>query len=412
VILWDHGGGVNGGFGPDDMTGSKLSVADISQTLKQAAGQAMRFEIVGYDACLMATAEVAASLYQVSNYMVASRDIEDSLSWAYVLFLTYVTTNPGVGGMEIGTNIVDTYVAKLAAAGQQSFTLSVVDLSKAKALVDATEAFSTALAPYAARQDGWKQIAQARVRSLDWYTNPLTKLSVDLVDMHTFVFKVVDYVNKSIAPDDALTGAGIALGNAIESAVAYNKATGSDVAATGLTLYFPASVRAYPDKKYPANTMVGGLPYFASLYTGATNGLVKSYYDFYLANREALQATVTMSGTSADSLTATINNDFDNVIAVNQSASCKVYGPDGEITPAPPCFHAMQNVQGATAIPGGKWLVTFSKTAEWPYLTDGAAHSFPVAMIPDQLAGTGSAISTNTWFRCSRGTATLVRSAT
>jgi hypothetical protein len=51
------------------------------------------------------------------------------------------------------------------------------------------------------------------------------------------------------------------------------------------------------------------------------------------------------------------------------------------------CFYAMQNVQGATAIPGGKWQVTFSKTAEWPYLTDGAAHSFPVAMIPDQLAG-------------------------
>jgi hypothetical protein len=388
VILWDHGGGPNGGIGDDRVTRSVLSVADISQTLKEAAGKGMSLEVVGFDACYMATAEVAASLYQVANYMVASQDIESSLSWAYVPFLTYVTTNPGVGGKEIGINIVDTYVAKLTNAGKDSLTLSVVDVSRTKALVDATNAFSTALAPYAVRQDGWRQIARARWRSLDWGTNPIKNEDSDLVDMRTFVMKVVDNINELIQPDEALTGAGIALDDAIESAVVYNKATGSNHAATGLTVYFPASVGAYPDQKYPENTMIGKVPYFAKDYTDGESGLVKSYHKFYVDHEADQLATVTMSGTPADPLAATINNYFYNVIAANQSASCNVYDAESyQFTPPPPCFYAMQDAPGSTAIPGGKWLVTFSNTAEWPYLTDGAGHSFPVPMIPEQLAG-------------------------
>jgi hypothetical protein len=401
VVLWDHGGGVNGGFGPDEITNPPrpetgplppqlgvIKVSGISHALSKVSTDLnVKFEIAGFDACLMATGEVAASLASSSRYMVASQDIEPGSGWDYTPFLKYVSDNPNVSGEDIGREIARTYVAKQLASNNASVTLSVTDLSKVTALVEATDAFATALGPYAARQDGWKQIAQARVRSLDWYTAPLLKLADDLVDMHTFVFKVVDFINKSIAPDDALTGAGLALGNAIEAAVVHNVATGSNVAATGLTLYFPASVSAYPAKNYPANTTVDDLPYFARVYTNATNGLVKSYYDYYLANTAALHATVTMDRSPANSLAATINNDFDNVIAANQSASCKLYGPNGEITPAPPCFHAMQAVQGATQIPGGKWQVTFSNTAGWLHLTDGAGNSFPVAMIPDQLAG-------------------------
>jgi hypothetical protein len=135
-------------------------------------------------------------------------------------------------------------------------------------------------------------------------------------------------------------------------------------------------------------TSVSGSPFFASRYTNATDGLVKSYYTFYKNNTPALEATVTMNGTPADPLAATINNDFYNVIAANQASSCKVYDKNGAVvTPAPPCFYAMQAVQDFTIIPGGKWQVTFSNAAEWPHLTDGAGHSFPVAMIPDQLPG-------------------------
>jgi hypothetical protein len=388
AILWDHGGGVNFGIGRDDITNSKMSVADISQTLKQATVQGMKLEIVGFDACVMATAEVAASLYQISNYMVASQDNVPQLSWSYEPFLNYVTTNPSVGGKEIGTKIVDAYVEKMKANRIESATLSVVELSKTKALVEATDAFSTALAPYAARQDGWRQIARARWRSLDWGTNPMTGATTDLVDMRTFVSKVVENITELVQPDDALTGAGIALGDAIESAVVYNKATGSDDAATGLTLYFPASLWAYPDSAYPANTTVGGVPYFANAYTDGTSGLVKTYFEFYRVNIPALQVTVTMNGTPADPLSATISSYFYNVIAANQSASCKVYDLESfQLTPPPPCFYAMQDVPSTTAIPGGASQVTFSNTAGWPHLTDGAGHSFPVPLIPEQLMG-------------------------
>jgi hypothetical protein len=96
-----------------------------------------------------------------------------------------------------------------------------------------------------------------------------------------------------------------------------------------------------------------------------------------------------MAGTPADPLAATINNDFDNVIAANQSSGCTVYfGPSTvAATPAPACFYAMQSVNAATQVPGGQWQVTFSNTAGWPQISDASGTFYPIPMIPDQLAG-------------------------
>jgi hypothetical protein len=386
VVLWDHGGGVNGGFGTDDVTGSRLSVADISQTMKAAASAGMSLEIVGFDACLMATAEVAASLNPAASYLVASQDIEDSLSWAYVPFLTYVTKNPGLGGKEIGTEIVDSYVAKLKAAGFDAVTLSVTDLSKAKALSDATDGFATALRSYTQSPSGWKQIAQARVQSIDWATSAMfLQDHYDLVDMQTFVFKVVDGINKSIAPDETLTVAGINLGSALDAAIVYNVATGSNRGATGLSLYFPSIAWAYPGNGYPAKTTAGGTSYFAPLYAGAS-GLVKAYYDYYEAHAVTLEATVTSTPTPADPLLAEINNDFAYVLAAHQTSGCTLYGANrAVITPAPSCFRGMQMVESFSQTQASKWAVTFAGTTGWPHLEDGTG-SFPVPLLPDQFA--------------------------
>ncbi|MEY2667497.1 MAG: hypothetical protein RJA59_135, partial [Pseudomonadota bacterium] len=232
---------------------------------------------------------------------------------------------------------------------------------------------------------GWKQIAEARARSLDFYTSAMANLSCDLVDLLTFSTRVVANVNREIGADAALTRAGDAVAEALQAAVVHNVASGSNAGATGLTIYFPSILAAYPNKDYAANTSDESGQYFASAYTNDSNGLVKVFHKFYEQNALALEARVTMTPTPADPLAATIGNDFYVALAANQSDSCSLFDVDeeGVVTPfTAPCFRGMQPVPAFVATPDGKWVVTFSFGAVWPHIDDK-----PVAMIPDQMAG-------------------------
>ena len=172
VVLWDHGGGVNQGIGPDEVTKSAIPVPQISQALSKVKKDlGATFEIAGFDACLMATVEVAASLVSSSNYMVASEDLEPGSGWDYAAFLGYVSANPAATGVMIGTKIADSYKSKQEkeASGSAAITLSVTDLSKMPAVIGATDALAVALKAYTVNTPtnrvAWKQIAMARARA-------------------------------------------------------------------------------------------------------------------------------------------------------------------------------------------------------------------------------------------------------
>ena len=59
LIFWDHGGGSLQGYGYDEKNprSGSMSLAQIDQALKAAD---MKFDFIGYDACLMATVETAS----------------------------------------------------------------------------------------------------------------------------------------------------------------------------------------------------------------------------------------------------------------------------------------------------------------------------------------------------------------
>jgi hypothetical protein len=401
VVLWAHGGGVNGGISEDEITGSSMTVPQISAALEAASNEgSVVFEIIGFDACLMATAEVAASLNSSSNYMVASQDTIPGTSWAYIPFLNYVAGHPSASGRDIGRAIADSYEAKCLTKTTGGWipmdnpTLSVIDLSKMDALSNATNAFATRLATYLdldpnlaieQRTAGWKQIAQARARSLDWSTSAFFGKSFDLVDMGTFVSKVVNNIYKNIGPDDLLVNAELTLSNAIQDAVVYNIRQGSNSSATGLSVYFPSILAGY-DKDYPSNTSTSsGSPFFAGLYTNGRNGMVQTYFKDYEKNLSALQASVQWNSATSP-LAATINNDFDYALAAHYRSDCTYYTANASTTGA--CYDGMQLVQSFTPISKGVWGVDFTYGSRWPYLAGSAATPYPVVMLPDQAAGT------------------------
>ena len=73
LILCDHGSGSVSGYGYDEKhkTSGSMSLSGINKALK-AGG--VEFDFVGFDACLMATAETGLMLNSYADYMIASEE--------------------------------------------------------------------------------------------------------------------------------------------------------------------------------------------------------------------------------------------------------------------------------------------------------------------------------------------------
>lgn len=152
LVMWDHGGGING-FGNDDLTGDNLQLDEIEEAFASAREEtATDFEIIGFDACLMATVEVANVTYGYSNYLVASEELEPGHGWDYTAILDYMTKSPDADGKALGKKISDSYLSHSKSISSEQginlhrmITLSVIDLSKIPSLIDAINELAVSL---------------------------------------------------------------------------------------------------------------------------------------------------------------------------------------------------------------------------------------------------------------------------
>lgn len=197
LVFWDHGGGTLGGFGGNDIPGrttapkpafyaSNLSVQQLKDAVEAAVANRpeRHFELIGFDACLMATLEVANAFKDTARYLAASQEIEPGSGWNWTAFLNHIASNPGTGGASIGATIADSYGAKMNALDSGAIiTFSVTDLTKVPRINSALAAFSS---KYSSLLKGgnsltaWNDLASKRSRALD-FTDSLEM--VDLVGM-------------------------------------------------------------------------------------------------------------------------------------------------------------------------------------------------------------------------------------
>ncbi|HEY3999785.1 MAG TPA: clostripain-related cysteine peptidase [Candidatus Xenobia bacterium] len=92
VVINDHGDGWRGAVEDDSAGGAFMSLKDIQSGLQQAQdATGTKMDIVGFDACLMANAEVAEQLKNNCDYMVASEETEGSNGWPYTTVVSAAT---------------------------------------------------------------------------------------------------------------------------------------------------------------------------------------------------------------------------------------------------------------------------------------------------------------------------------
>lgn len=142
VIFWNHGGGSAGGVAFDELYGyDSLSLAEIYDafdSVYELSEENPPLELVGFDACLMATVDTANAFSDIARYMVASEETERGNGWYYTGWVQALADNPQMDGAELGTVICDTYMEGCEMYGtEDETTLSVVDLGKIGAVLTA-----------------------------------------------------------------------------------------------------------------------------------------------------------------------------------------------------------------------------------------------------------------------------------
>jgi len=137
LIMWNHGGGSIAGFGHDEnFSDGSLTLGDMQKAFEESGLRKQKLEFLGFDACLMASIEMAIIASDYAHVLIASEDLEPGDGWDYN-FLSVLNINPNISGLNLGKVIVDTFMDFYGEDSDEILSLSVVDLSKVAPVMDA-----------------------------------------------------------------------------------------------------------------------------------------------------------------------------------------------------------------------------------------------------------------------------------
>lgn len=242
LIMSDHGSGWAEGFS-DLESGNRLSLPEITNSIAQVQSRmnGQKFEIIGFDACLMGMVEVFGALYPYSNYMIASEEVEPATGWAYAAWLEELVQNPTVSGRELSQSIVSTYIVEdlvltLSRSSNEiaeieaDTTLSAIESARMPEVISAMNQFITTLTNV---DQQW--VAEGRGYTRSYYSVFGEELPSPYIDLSHFA-EIMATTN-----DPAIVQSSQQLRTAIDTAVVAEKNGARMNGSYGMSFHFPIS---------------------------------------------------------------------------------------------------------------------------------------------------------------------------
>ena len=371
LILWDHGGGSISGYGYDEryQNSGSMSLASLSQALK-ASG--VKYDFIGFDACLMATVENASMLAEYADYMIASEETEPGVGWYYTNWLTALSSNPAMPTLDVGKQIVDDFISYCnQKCPGQATTLSVVDLAElGETLPDDMKAFSEDLTGMITGGQ-YQSVSTARGNTKEFASS--TK--IDQIDFVDFAQRVGSTEGEVLAAT-------------LRSAVKYNRTGSSVTNAYGLSVYFPLKKLSTVDQAVKAYDAMGMdesysdcIRAFASMEAGgqvSTGGTGNNPYASLIGNYSAgSSSSSTGLGDISSLLNAAMSGDMSSLLGLGSSGffsgrsmpdidSAAAYLAENRLNPD--LLFWQRNADG-------DWVISLDET-QWSYVQDVALNVF------------------------------------
>ena len=135
LILWNHGAGPLEGVCWDELFSmDRLTLDELTEGIRRAF-LPHKLCWIGFDACLMGSAEVAAAVAPYAKHMIASEETEPAAGWNYAFL-----KDANGDGAATGRRIVDCYFDALADS-KDPLTMACIDLGAIGEVVSAMDSF-------------------------------------------------------------------------------------------------------------------------------------------------------------------------------------------------------------------------------------------------------------------------------
>lgn len=217
LILWDHGAATYGAVYDDTSHDDALSLAELRGALAAAPDH---IDVLGFDACLMATVEVMHAVGDYVDYFVASEETEGFDGWDYTDLFRDLTRALPLTPRQFASETVESARDDFAID-----TLSAADARSDALTASLSDFVDTALDN--ADPADWDRIASARNAAPGFYLD-------EFRDLGGFMTEVASGV-----ADASIASAANEVLDALEGTVVSNYSTRRK-GGTGLTVYLPA----------------------------------------------------------------------------------------------------------------------------------------------------------------------------
>ncbi len=221
LIMWDHGGGSLTAYGYDQhYPNNSMTLDEIATALKNSG---CSFDLVGFDACLMATLETAIVLEPCADYMIASEEVEPGIGWYYTGWITALSKNTSIQTIDLGKKLIDDYVKDVGEKTPSSqATLSMIDLAELKGTVPPTFMTFSKSTGALIDKDEYKTISDARASTKEFAASS----RLNQIDLIHFAEKIGNTEAKSFA-------------KALRGCIKYNRTSTNITNANGVSIFFP-----------------------------------------------------------------------------------------------------------------------------------------------------------------------------
>ena len=301
LVLWDHGCGPFG-YGYDRIYDKVFSMKEIRAALENVYGPSPArspYDIIGFDACLMAEVTVTNYLNKYADYFCVSEEAEPGDGWAYDRFLKEMTDDPTMSVPQVCRAIADSYTdyymrenINVGSLMEQNVTFSVLDAKKSadlykayselckKQLIDATEDLGVL-----------SEMGRLALRSTRYAMEHSN--AYNMSDLGNYVDYLVDSY-----PDECSR-----IKKLIGETVLYHRENGSLSDSTGIAVYIPSQVDNYK----------GLLKYLDYIYDVSEDDNIRALYYYKQAgclNDELTGYVKTLTDNEPKMLDLKLFNDF------------------------------------------------------------------------------------------------------
>ena len=259
LVLWDHGSAWPQ-FGADfSHANDGLTLAELTRGIDQGTSTGKLLgplDFIGFDACLMATWEVAVGLQSRARYLLASEEVEPGHGWDH---RRIAVLREGAEPRALGEALLEGYRAQSASAGTLArITLSLTETSKLSQVTTALGELTAALTAGDVAEHA-VTIGKSRAAAPTFGSIPGGSSS-HMTDLAVFADGIADFDSELAIPARAVR-------TALEQAVVARVEGSAHGSLGGLSIFFPERESGYLEA------------YDALAGVGAWRDFIEAFYD-------------------------------------------------------------------------------------------------------------------------------------